>query len=229
MKTSGASLTLSMVAAIALGAVLLAAPQSARAEVNGDVYQLVNDGKILVALTSTGSQKSIRVHIINPNAEKYKVLFPYGTIFWAGDTKYQNLALVVNNEISVPPNTAGNVIIDTACMNAGRAVAKEGYSDWTVRYDAGMANLLTFFYSGQAMFGAVIKPDFIDTKKKKRDFLQGIVWVYCDATKKQMRKFARKYMFSSKEEADTWVDLMYPLAKQFIDLYKVMHGSKTLK
>jgi len=217
-----------MGAAVVLGVLLMTVGGLARAEVKGSVYELVKDGKILVGLTSTGSQKTIRVHIINPNSEQIKVVFPYGTIFWAGDTKYQNLALVVNSEITVTAATAGNVVIETACMNAGRAVAPKGYDDWKVRHDAGMANLLTFFYSGQAMFGNVIKPDFINTKKKKRDFLQGIVWVYGDATKKQMRKFARKYMFSSREEADTWVDLMYPLAKQFIDLYKVMHGSKTL-
>ena len=223
------SCALAMAVSISAFFLALLAPAAVGAEVKDNVYKLVKNGKIFATITATGTQKSIRISIVNPNSVSYRVVFPYGTIFWSADEGYQNLALTVNNEIVVPASSAVSVTIETACMNAGRPVPPKGFMDWTVRYDSGLANLLTFFYSGQALFGTVIKPEHLSTKEKKKEFLQGIVWVYCDATKKQMRKFAGKYMFESRDEADAWVDIMYPLAKQFIDLYKVMHGSKTLK
>lgn len=223
-RQSALLVTLSL---LAVG-VMAASATPALAETKESVYKLVNDGKILAHVTSNGTHKSIRVQLVNASQTSYRVVFPYGTIFWSGDDKYQNLALVVTSEIVAPAQSMVQVHIETACMNAGRAVAGNGFADWTVRYDSGLANLITFFYTGQAMFGHAIKPEYLSTEKKRRDFLQGVVWVYGDATKKQMKKFARTYMFESRDEADAWVDLMYPMAKQMIDLYKVMHGSRTL-
>lgn len=202
---------------------LMAGPALGQPEKVGTIYELVKSGKFKAGIVSNGTYQSIRVGLQNLTDDKYKVKLPFGTVVRSGDKRYQSLALVVTASISVGAKKQGYVDIKTACMHPHRGVAPKGFAKWTVGVEPGLRQLLEMFYQYLESLGG---PEFLGNEKERHNFLQACVWMYYDTSKRMMLVFAKKYMFGKPEEAQLFVDEMYPMAESFLAMYKQSHSTR---
>lgn len=202
---------------------MMAAPM-VRAEVRGNLIDLAQDGKVMAGVQSVGQWDRVKTVLINLTAEDLSVTIPYGTLFRSKDSAYLDYALLGNLSIPVPASKAVEVVFEVACLRGSGRVAPSGYQDWLVKFEQDLSNLMTFFYTGELMLGGVLSAEYTRDGTKKHEFMQVLLLHYAGASKDEINDFAAAYMFTKKAEARNWVDMTLPLAKNVLDMYKMLNG-----
>ena len=193
------------------------------AQTEGDFYDIVDYPDVDISATSNGTYKSITVKISNFTNESLKVKFPEGGVFVNKSDLEQNLVVLFYDYLSLDPNTSSEIIIGTACANPKKKIPRNGRTNWTYTYDKKIGDLIIFYHNNRSMVELVTGPKYHDTQPKRHNFMQMCVWVYYNAEKEQILNFATKYIFDDdKQKAKEFVDVFYPLAVTFINLYKQM-------
>ena len=147
--------------------------------------------------------------------------FPTGGFFENENNSEQDLVNLFNKELEVPANGTSFITLSTACANPGKAAPMIGRINWSYSYDQKIGVLLDSYHSNRTAVEFMTGPQHHNTAEKRHHFLQMFVWVYYDASKKQILDFATKYIFEGdRRAAENYVDLYYPIAKLFIDTYK---------
>lgn len=192
-------------------------------QTEGDFYNIVDYQDVDISAISNGTFKSISVKISNFTNEALKVNFPEGGVFINKSDSEQNLIVLFYDYLSLNPNSSSEIIIGTACANPKRKVPSNGRTNWTYTFDKKVGELISFYHSNRSMVELVTGSEYHDTQNKRHNFLQMCVWVYYKADKEQILNFATKYIFDNdKQSAKEFVDLFYPLALTFINVYKSM-------
>lgn len=212
-----------LAAAVTLG-LWLCATGEAQAEEVASWDTPTTDG-IDLQPVSLGTYRSIEVAVANTSSSTKTVTFPYGAFFNAESDRYQDLAVVFPDQVTVGPGEVKTINVKTTCMHAGRGVAGVGYVAWTPDRDAALGDVLRFYDLNRPSIEAATGPENHDTVEKRHNFLQLLVWTYYRADKKHMKRFAKQYMFDGDEAAaDEFIETFYPLAKMAIDLYKAANA-----
>ena len=186
-------------------------------------FELNNHPQIDLRAVSNGTYKSIEIEIQNFGDSSTTIHFPPGGIFLNLNKKEQNLAILYYDKIEVNPNEKKYLSLHTACANPDRIVPKKGRTTWDFSYDRKLSELLIYYVQNQSMIEMLTGKEYHTTFEKRHNFLQMCVWVYYDAEKDQIVDFATKNLFNgNKEQAKAFVDLFYPIAVNFIKVYKNM-------
>ena len=179
-----------------------------------------NSDKILISLNNSGSYKSMTVEVENKSSAEMKIIFPEGGVFINSSSSHQNLAILFYDECILSPGETKSMTIYTACMDP----AKQGpssTSDWTLNYDNKLGDLIRGYHKNRPMVEMMTGSENHDTFNERHNFLQMCVWVYFNADKQQILNFATKYVFDgNSQQAKEFVDVFYPMAVIFINLYK---------
>ena len=187
----------------------------------GDFFNLEDYPDVDISATSFGSYKAISVKVSNFTNEKIKINFPEGGFFINKSDLEQNLVILFYDELVVDLNKSEEILIGTACANPNKKVPSKGRTNWTYSYDVKIGDLIRYYNINRPIVEIITGLEYHDTQQKRHNFLQMCVWVYYDASKDQILNFATKYIFdNNKEQAKEFVDVFYPIAATFINLYK---------
>ena len=186
-------------------------------------FNLNMDSQIDVRSTSSGNYKIITVEVSNFGSATMTVHFPEGGIFVNLDSTEQNLMVLFYDKLVVAPGKTEEIVISTACINPKRKVPKKGRTTWLYDYDKKMGDLIGSYHENRGLVELATGKEHHDSFEKRHNFLQMCVWVYYDADKKQIIDFATKYLFDgNRQSATQFVDVFYPLAVTFINIYKTL-------
>lgn len=193
------------------------------AQIDKAFFELNLDANIDVRSTSNGSYKSIKVELENFGNEDINVHFPPGGFFINLDSTEQNLVVLFYDVVELKIGKTESLIVGTACANPKRKVPKNGRTTWIYDYDSKIGDLIMYYHENRGIVEIATGVEHHDTFEKRHNFLQMCVWVYYNAEREQILRFATTYLFDGdKDEAKIFVDAFYPLAVTFIDLYKRM-------
>ena len=195
---------------------VLASGSVAQAE-TFEAHTLTASTKVALAVESTGSFQALKIRLTNQTKVAHTVKVSQGTYFKPSDGA-QPLAVTRPAERVVQAGATVTLTLDTACMDPAKAVASSGYKAWSAATDIGLAGLLVGLELVRAF------PPFaqwFSTPDKSRKTVQGVIWVYYDASKSTMTSFATTHMFSGDQRAaSTFIDAIYPVAKSMLAFYK---------
>jgi hypothetical protein len=184
-------------------------------------FELNFDANINVRSTSSLNYRSIKVEVENFGSEDMNIHFPPGGFFINLDSTEQNLVVLFYDIIELKSGEKKSLSIGTACANPKRKSPQKGRTTWTYDYDEKIGKLIIFYHDNRPLVEIATGAEHHETFENRHNFLQMCVWVYYNAEKKQILDFATKYLFDGdKEEAEVFVDVFFPLAVTFIDLYK---------
>ena len=184
-------------------------------------FNLNVDSQIDITATSEGTYKIINVEVSNFGSETVNVIFPEGGIFVNLDSTEQNLVILFYDKLSIGAGKSEEIVIGTACANPKRKIPSKRRTTWVYDYDAKVGDLIRYYHQNRGFIELMTGSEHHDSFDKRHNFLQMCVWVYYNADKKQILDFATKYLFEGdKEQAKLFVDVFYPLAVTFINIYK---------
>ena len=184
-------------------------------------FNLNVDSQIDITATSQGTYKIINVEVSNFGSETVNVIFPEGGIFVNLDSTEQNLVILFYDKLSIGAGKSEEIVIGTACANPKRKIPSKRRTTWVYDYDAKVGDLIRYYHQNRGFIELMTGSEHHDSFDKRHNFLQMCVWVYYNADKKQILDFATKYLFDGdKEQAKLFVDVFYPLAVTFINIYK---------
>ena len=184
-------------------------------------FNLNVDSQIDITATSEGTYKIINVEVSNFGSETVNVIFPEGGIFVNLDSTEQNLVILFYDKLSIGAGKSEEIVIGTACANPKRKIPSKRRTTWVYDYDAKVGDLIRYYHQNRGLIEMMTGSEHHDSFDKRHNFLQMCVWVYYNADKKQILDFATKYLFEGdKEQAKLFVDVFYPLAVTFINIYK---------
>jgi len=184
-------------------------------------FNLNVDSQIDITATSQGTYKIINVEVSNFGSETVNVIFPEGGIFVNLDSTEQNLVILFYDKLSIGAGKSEEIVIGTACANPKRKIPSKRRTTWVYDYDAKVGDLIRYYHQNRGFIELMTGSEHHDSFDKRHNFLQMCVWVYYNADKKQILDFATKYLFEGdKEQAKLFVDVFYPLAVTFINIYK---------
>mgnify|MGYP006133537093 FL=1 len=190
-------------------------------QTEGEFYNIVDYPDVDISAISNGTYKSINVTVSNFTNESLKVSFPEGGVFINKSDQEQNLLVLFYDYLTIEANKTKIILIGTACANPKKKVPSKGRTNWTYSYDKKVGDLIRYYNNNRPFVEILTGPEYHDTQPKRHNFLQMCVWVYYNADKEQILNFATKYIFDNdKEKAREFVDVFYPLAATFINLYK---------
>ena len=191
------------------------------AQENKAFFNLNVDAQIDITATSEGNYKVINVEVSNFGTKTANVVFPEGGLFVNLDSTEQNLVVLFYDKIIVEPGKSKEIVIGTACANPKRKIPSKRRTTWVYDYDAKVGDLIRYYHNNRSLIEMMTGKEHHDTFLKRHNFLQMCVWVYYDADKKQILDFATKYLFDGdKDKAQLFIDVFYPLAVTFINIYK---------
>ena len=184
-------------------------------------FNLNVDSQIDITATSEGTYKIINVEVSNFGSEAVNVIFPEGGVFVNLDSTEQNLVILFYDKLSIGAGKSEEIVIGTACANPKRKIPSKRRTTWVYDYDAKVGDLIRYYHQNRGFIELMTGSEHHDSFDKRHNFLQMCVWVYYNADKKQILDFATKYLFEGdKEQAKLFVDVFYPLAVTFINIYK---------
>jgi len=184
-------------------------------------FNLNVDSQIDITATSEGTYKIINVEVSNFGSEAVNVVFPEGGIFVNLDSTEQNLVILFYDKLSIGAGESEEIVIGTACANPKRKIPSKRRTTWVYDYDSKVGDLIRYYHQNRGLIEMMTGSEHHDSFEKRHNFLQMCVWVYYNAEKKQILDFATKYLFDGdKEKAKLFVDVFYPLAVTFINIYK---------
>ena len=188
---------------------------------NEAFYKLNNNSQIDIIATSSGSYKVIKVEISNFSSESVNVYFPPGGIFVNLDSTEQNLVLLFNKKVLIEAGKYKEISIGTACANPKRKVPRKNRRNWKFSYDQKVGGLINYYHENRPFVEMVTGSEHHNTFDKRHNFLQMCVWIYYNADKKHILDFATRYLFDGdKNQASLYIDVFYPIAVTFINIYK---------
>jgi hypothetical protein len=184
-------------------------------------YNLNNNPQIDLRATSLGSYKVINVDVSNFGSESVEIIFPVGGIFINLDSTEQNLVVLFNDKLLIDPGKNKQISIGTACANPKRKVPANKRTTWQFDYNRKVGDLINYYHDNRPIVEMLTGSEYHNTIEKRHNFLQMCVWIYYDANKKHILDFATKYIFEgNKEQAVLYIDVFYPIAVTFINIYK---------
>ena len=184
-------------------------------------FNLNVDSQIDITATSQGTYKIINVEVSNFGSETVNVIFPEGGIFVNLDSTEQNLVILFYDKLSIGAGKSEEIVIGTACANPKRKIPSKRRTTWVYDYDAKVGDLIRYYHQNRGFIELMTGSEHHDSFDKRHNFLQMCVWVYYNADKNQILDFATKYLFDGdKEQAKLFIDVFYPLAVTFINIYK---------
>jgi len=184
-------------------------------------FNLNVDSQIDITATSEGTYKIINVEVSNFGSETVNVIFPEGGIFVNLDSTEQNLVILFYDKLSIGAGKSEEIVIGTACANPKRKIPSKRRTTWVYDYDAKVGDLIRYYHQNRGFIELMTGSEHHDSFDKRHNFLQMCVWVYYNADKNQILDFATKYLFDGdKEQAKLFIDVFYPLAVTFINIYK---------
>mgnify|MGYP001158571188 CR=1 FL=1 len=190
-------------------------------QTQGSFFDLADYSNVDISATSNGTYKSINVKISNFTNENIKVDFPEGGIFVNKSNLEQNLLVLFYDYLVIEPNKSSYILIGTACANPKKKIPSKGRTNWSYSYDKKVGDLIRYYKNNRSFIEMVTGPEFHETQAQRHNFLQMCVWVYYNADKEQILTFSTKYIFgNNKEQAKEFIDLFYPMAVTFINVYK---------
>ena len=190
-----------------------------------DVERVSAFAGLHLEVSSAGVYSRIQVTVRNTSRSIHTVRFRPGAFFESGEAGYQDLAVVTGRDLRVRAGATETVAVDTACMDPAKRVASSDFASWTARYDGGLGPLLVFIDMSRMALAPFVDPGFFSSPEKIRQFKQGVIWVYYDASKDRMTSFAAQHMFGGDQaKAASFVSAVYPAAKKAIDIYKATQG-----
>ena len=196
---------------------------SINAQTDKAFYSLNLDDDIDIISTSGFTYRHINVEVSNFGTEDINVHFPPGGFFVNLDSNEQNLVVLFYDVLEVKAGQKESSLIGTACANPNRKPPKKGRTTWIYDYDEKLGKLIMFYHENRAIVEIATGKEHHETILKRQNFLQMCVWIYYDAEKEQILKFATTYLFNGNQEsAEFFVETFYPIAVTFIDLYKRM-------
>jgi hypothetical protein len=196
---------------------------SINAQTDKAFYSLNLDDDIDIISTSGFTYRHINVEVSNFGTEDINVHFPPGGFFVNLDSNEQNLVVLFYDVLEVKAGQKESALIGTACANPNRKPPKKGRTTWIYDYDEKLGKLIMFYHENRAIVEIATGKEHHETILKRQNFLQMCVWIYYDAEKEQILKFATTYLFNGNQEsAEFFVETFYPIAVTFIDLYKRM-------
>ena len=170
-----------------------------------------------------GDFKSMHVKISNFSKNSINVHFPPGGIFINKENTEQNLMILFYEKYSLNSGETKEVKISTACIDPKKKAPRKGRDNWDYSYDKKVGDLIYYYHQNRSLVELATGSEYHDTKEKRHNFLQMCIWVYYNAEKKQIIDFATKYIFNGdKQLAISFVDVFYPLAVSFINIYKAL-------
>ena len=183
-------------------------------------FNLNVDSQIDITATSQGTYKIINVEVSNFGSEAVNVIFPEGGVFVNLDSTEQNLVILFYDKLSIGAGKSEEIVIGTACANPKRKIPSKRRTTWVYDYDAKVGDLIRYYHQNRGFIELMTGSEHHDSFDKRHNFLQMCVWVYYNADKKQILDFATKYLFDGdKEQAKLFVDVFYPIAVTFINIY----------
>jgi hypothetical protein len=182
-----------------------------------EAHTLTSTTKVALDVESTGRFQKLTVRLSNRTKVAHTVKVSQGTFFKPVDA-VQPLAVTRPAERVVQAGATVTLTLDTACMDPAKAVASAGYKAWSAANDLGLAGLLVGLELVRAF---PLFSQWFSTPEKARQTVQGVIWVYYDASKPMMTRFATTHMFSGDQAAaKTFIDAVYPVAKSMLAFYK---------
>ena len=185
-----------------------------------ELYNVDNYGNINTDVRGLNTYRKIKVTLSNNSSSDKKINIACGTFFENGHTNEQSLVVLFKDRVYLDGNDRESVELTTACMDASKA-SPSGHSNWTIKNDKGLGDLIRFYHENRPMIALMTSSDQHSTKEKQINFLQMAVWAYYDCEEDKIVNFATEYMFDGdRQAAQEFVDLTLPMIKIFTDLYK---------
>jgi len=186
-----------------------------------EVFPFFSDSDdIEVLLRNSGTYKSMEVQVENTSSNELKVVFPEGGVFINSSTSQQDLVVLFYDEFNLSPGESKMRSVYTACMDPAKS-SPSGNTRWSLGYDKKVGDLIRGYHSNRPIVEMMTGSEHHDTFEERHNFLQMTVWVYYNADKRHILNFATRYVFDGNaEEAQEFVDVFYPMAVIFINLYK---------
>ena len=179
-----------------------------------------NSDDIEVSVSNSGTYKNMSVEVSNNTSDDMKILFPEGSVFINSTSTQQNLVIVFPEEFELSAGESKRIIVYTACMDPSKS-APSSSRNWTLSYEKKVGDLIRGYHDNRSMVEMMTGAEHHNTFDKRHNFLQMSVWVYYNADKQQILNFATQYMFDgNRQQASAFVDVFYPMAVLFINLYK---------